>query len=170
MFPRGRAFPSRQTSGSQPRQCISSWPIVPSRDISASFSRRSSANVDRLVYRFHRSAAQRKRITVSTRRNDAFFQPLPPNPLKNTARSFDSFLSSHFCPLIHRIYIYIYLFFSKPVNRDKYIYMEKKLEKLFDRSNSIFGAGKAVVATLTSSVGRCPGKYMGDISICMKEG
>lgn len=125
MFPRGRAFPSRQTSGSQPRQCISSWPIVPSRDISASFSRRSSANVDRLVYRFHRSAAQRKRITVSTRRNDAFFQPLPPNPLKNTARSFDSFLSSHFCPLIHRIYIYIYFFPSLSIEINIYIYGKK---------------------------------------------
>lgn len=131
MFPRGRAFPSRQTSGSQPRQCISSWPIVPSRDISASFSRRSSANVDRLVYRFHRSAAQRKRITVSTRRNDAFFQPLPPNPLKNTARSFDSFLSSHFCPLIHRIYIYIYFFPSLSIEINIYIYMEKKVGETF---------------------------------------
>lgn len=49
-------------------------------------------------------------------------------------------------------------------------FRSKKLEFSEKCSNSIFRAGKAVVATLTSSVRRCPGKYMGDISICMKEG
>lgn len=49
-------------------------------------------------------------------------------------------------------------------------FRSKKVEFSEKCSNSIFRAGKAVVATLTSSVRRCPGKYMGDISICMKEG